>query len=933
MSKLNELMTLGQSIWIDYIRRSFITSGEFQSLIDLGLRGVTSNPSIFEKAIAGSADYDEDIQRLAKRGKSVNTIYETLVLEDIRRAADLLRRVYDASEGRDGYVSLEVSPLLAHDAHGTVEEARRLFAALGRPNVMIKVPATPQGFPAIQTLISEGVNVNVTLIFSLAHYEETAEAYLSGLEKRLEYEGNLDRVASVASFFISRIDSAVDPELLKAGRADLAGKVALANAKVGYSRFKELFSGERWDKLAAKGAQVQRPLWGSTSSKNPLYSDVLYVDELIGPDTVNTLPPATLQAFLDHGKVESTIRAELGGAKKVLADLAELGIDLNSTTQKLQDDGVSAFAKSFEALTVAITEKREHLNQRRSILSLSLGGLSEGLESALNELSDNETMEKIWSHDHTAWKSSPDEITNRLGWLSAPDMMKDNVAQLNALTQELAAEGYTHALLLGMGGSSLAPEVLRKTFGVKEGCLDLTILDSTDPEAVLTIAQRLPLTKTVFIVSTKSGGTVETFSLFKFFYNLVLEKVGPDQAGGRFVAVTDPGSKLQEMAREKNFKAVFLNDPNIGGRYSALTYFGLLPAALIGADPALLLERALVASDNCESCNSPLSGDNNGVLLGAAIAEAAKTGRDKLTLVLSPAVESLGDWVEQLVAESTGKEGKGILPVVGEAIGSPDVYGDDRLFVYISLEGDAAHEAAVQALENAGKPVIRIHMDDKYDLGSQFFLWEMAVAVASSLLSINPFDQPDVESAKIRSREMLSSYMLNGRLPEEIPGLSLDGTSVFGEARGATPAEALMGFMEQAETGGYAAIQAYAASNPAVDDLLSKLRIKIRDRYGLAVTVGYGPRFLHSTGQLHKGDAGKGLFVQLIADNPKDALIPDELGSSSSSISFGTLMAAQALGDAKALAEKNRRVVRFHFSGDFSKGLSTLVDEISRKLA
>jgi len=927
MSRLNDLLNLGQSIWIDSIRRSFITSGEFQAQIDLGLRGVTSNPSIFEKAIAGSSDYDDDMRRLTRLGKSVNSIYEALALEDIRRAADLLRRVYDASGGLDGYVSLEVSPLLANDAHATVEEARRLFAALGRPNVMIKVPATARGIPAIQTLISEGVNVNVTLIFSLEHYEAAAEAYISGLEKRLEHNGNLERVASVASFFISRIDSAVDPEVAKVGRPDLAGKVAIANAKVGYARFRELFSGERWEKLAAKGARVQRPLWGSTSAKNPLYSDVLYVDKLIGPDTVNTLPPATLQAFLDHGKAEQTISSNLNEARKALSDLAELGIDLNEVNQKLQNDGVAAFIKSFETLMAAIAEKRERLNEESRTVALSLGHLDQPVEKALDEIADSQTMERIWAHDYAVWKPAPDEISNRLGWLNSPEMMRENIGSLKPLSGELAAQGFTHAVLLGMGGSSLAPEVMHKVLGASSRSLDFSILDSTDPGAVLSLAGKLPLAKTLFIVSSKSGGTIETLSFFKYFYNLVSDEVGPEQAGSHFVAITDQGSKLHAVASEKDFRAVYLNDPNVGGRYSALTYFGLAPAALMGVDLELLLERALVAADNCESCNSPVLGDNNGALLGVVLAEAAKAGRDKLTLILSPAIESFGDWIEQLIAESTGKEGTGILPVVGEPLASPEAYGDDRLFVYISIKGDLTYEAGVKALEDAGCPTVRLKLNDPYDLGAHFFLWEMAVAVAGARMSINPFDQPDVESAKIRAREMVDAYARNGRLPQMEPALEAEGVSIFGDARGDSTGQAFLQFLGAAGQGAYAAVQAYVAQSPEVDELLLKLRTKIRARFKIAATTGYGPRFLHSTGQLHKGDAGKGLFIQFTADDSSDAGIPDEPGSPTCSMTFGALKMAQALGDASALSEKGRKVIRFHFAGDFPNSLRRLLDE------
>ena len=361
MTKLHELAELGQSIWLDYISRSLIASGELQKLVDQGLRGVTSNPSIFEQAIAGSADYDEDLNRLVSDGKSVAEIYEDLAMADIRSAADILRPVYEKSGGADGYVSLEVNPALAHDTGATIAEARRLFASLERPNVLIKVPATPAGIPAIESLIAEGVNVNVTLIFSLEQYEAVATAYITGLEKLALAGGDVGRVASVASFFISRVDTAVDKALEEIGNAEIQGKIAIDNAKIAYSRFREIFSSERWKKLATETARVQRPLWASTSSKNPAYPDTLYVDNLIGPDTVNTLPPATLDDFLDHGKVATTVETDVDEARMRMAEVAELGIDLDAITNKVLDDGVKSFAKSFDALLGSITEKQEKL--------------------------------------------------------------------------------------------------------------------------------------------------------------------------------------------------------------------------------------------------------------------------------------------------------------------------------------------------------------------------------------------------------------------------------------------------------------------------------------------------------------------------------------------------------------------------------------------
>jgi len=913
---------------LDFIRRSFITSGDLQRLVDQGLRGVTSNPSIFEKAIAGSADYDEKLAALVEEDQTTAEIYEALVLEDIQQAADILRPVYDATKGADGYVSLEVSPTLAHDTEGTITEARRLFALLDRPNVMIKVPATPAGTPAIETLIADGININVTLIFSARHYEAVVEAYIGGLEKLAASGGDVSSVASVASFFVSRVDTAIDDLLEGTGSAELQGKIAIANAKVAYTYFQQTFGSARWDKLAAQGARVQRPLWASTGTKNPGYPDTLYIDSLIGPNTVNTVPPATLTAYLDHGQVVQSLSSGSDEARLQLAQLSELGINLDAVTQKLQDDGVAAFVKAFEALMASISAKRDKLLADWNFQTFHLGDYQNAVDAALQDLKTNRIMSRIWTHDHTVWKSEPDEIANRLGWLDIADRMIEMVPRPESLANGVRADRYTHALLLGMGGSSLAPEVFRETFGVANSYLDLAVLDSTDPGAVLAYAEQLDPAKTLFLVSTKSGGTVETLSFFTFFYNRVVDAVGLEEAGAHFVAITDPGSKLETIAHQHHFRATFLNDPTIGGRYSALSYFGLVPAALIGVDLVTLLDRAITMACNCDYCNCPVDGDNNGARLGAVMGELAKAGRDKLTLITSPAITGFGNWLEQLIAESTGKEGKGILPVMSEPVGSPAFYGPDRLFVYVKVAGDSTHDSAVDALKTAGYPVVHIQLDDLYDLGGQFFLWEMATAVAGHRLGINPFDQPNVEAAKVLARQLVSTYQETGKLPALVPQLQHDGIAVYGDVDGSTPGEMLRAFLDQAQPGAYIALQAYVQPTADMDAALTALRTRLRDRTELATTLGYGPRFLHSTGQLHKGDAGKGLFIQFTADMPRDADIPDEAGSSNSTISFGTLKIAQTLGDRQALLDGGRRVLRIDLGAEPVQVLQQLAESL-----
>jgi len=558
----------------------------------------------------------------------------------------------------------------------------------------------------------------------------------------------------------------------------------------------------------------------------------------------------------------------------------------------------------------------------------NLGTYQRSVENALVDLKDNKIIPRIWAHDHTVWKPETKEITNRLGWLHSPELMGESVERITAFVEEVRESGYTHALLLGMGGSSLAPEVLRNTFGVKEGYLDLAVLDSTDPGSVLAHAEELDPQRTLFIVSTKSGTTVETLSFFKFFYNWISDSVGEDLAGKHFIAITDPGTPLVDLAQHFSFRNTFLNDPNIGGRYSALSYFGLVPAALMGIDIRTLLDRAMIMVRNCKVCNCPAADNNIGSRLGVALGEVAKEGRDKVTLVTSFQIESFGDWAEQLIAESTGKDGKGILPVVREPLGLPVNYGEDRLFVYVGLNGDESQDAALAELKSGGNPIVRLSLHDRYDLGGQFFLWEMAIAVAGNRLGINPFDQPNVEAAKVLAREITAEYREKGMLPGESALIEEDGITVYGEVTANSPESALTTFLEQAKPGAYIALQAYLQSTTEMDLALQTLRTRLRDRFRLATTLGYGPRFLHSTGQLHKGDAGHGLFIQFTADDQRDAPIPDEAGSAASSMTFGVLKAAQAIGDRQALISRGRKVIRFHLGKDAVGGLKQLANEV-----
>ncbi|HEX8119230.1 MAG TPA: bifunctional transaldolase/phosoglucose isomerase [Pyrinomonadaceae bacterium] len=940
-NRLVEIMKLGQSIWYDNIRRAMLTTGDLKKKIEEDdLRGVTSNPTIFEKAITGSNDYDEQLGRLVHSGKGVSEIYEDLVVDDIGNAADVLKPVYDKTGGLDGYISLEVSPKLAYDTQGTIDEAARLFERVGRKNVMIKIPASQEGIPAIEESIYRGININITMIFSIENYVQVAEAFIKGLERRAAEGKNVDGIASVASFFVSRVDTAIDADLeYKARHASspeekerlesLRGRAAVANAKLAYEKYKELFRGERFAPLRAKGAQVQRCLWASTGTKNPNYSDVLYVDNLIGPETVNTVPPATYTAIRDHGRVEVTIEEGLDECRALIGQLSEVGIDLKAVTEKLQKDGLEAFVSSFDTLVESIEAKRDALlsgiNER---MSASLGKYADAVSAAIREAEKGDVMRRVWRKDAALWKSEEEHqkiIKNSLGWLNVADQMIGVEDDLVAFADRLKEKGYAHVVLNGMGGSSLAPEVLRRTFGKREGYPELLVLDSTDPDTVADFREKVDPAKTLFVVSSKSGTTTEPLSFYRYWYSEV-GKV-KENPGENFLAVTDPGTKMEQDATRDKFKRVFLNPSDIGGRYSALSYFGMVPAALMGVDIGKLLDRAERVIHACSQVVP--AGENPGARLGAIIGECAKAGRDKLTVVADPKVESFGLWVEQLIAESTGKEGKGVVPVAGEPLAAPSAYGDDRLFVSIAVgKLDSGTESKLKALEAAGHPVVYRTLTDLYDLGEEFFLWEIATAVAGWRLGINPFDQPNVQESKDATKELLEAFKQNGSLQEQTVLAEGEGLTVYADdaARAALPsgsvAEALKAHLQRAKPGDYIALLDYFEESDDVEGVVQKIRTHLRDATRCATTTGYGPRFLHSTGQLHKGGPDSGVFIQVTAADARDVPIPGE------PYSFSTLKQAQALGDFRSLSTRGRRAVRVEIGSDVTAGLKRLFNII-----
>jgi transaldolase / glucose-6-phosphate isomerase len=949
MNPVKALPEHGQAVWLDFLSRGFLADGGLKKLIEEdGLRGVTSNPSIFEKAINSSDEYDEEIRRtLRQQDCPVGILYETLAVADIKHAADLLRPVFDATGGADGYVSIEVSPYLANETDATIAEAKRLWSEVDRENLMIKVPATQAGLPAIRALIGDGINVNITLLFAQAVYEKVVEAYLSGLEMLARKGGDVARVASVASFFVSRIDSAVDKLLddrmaevndpdEKKRLAALKGKVAVANAKLAYQRYRRLFGGKRWEQLAKMGAKPQRLLWASTGTKNKAYSDVLYVEELIGPNTINTVPPATLDAFRDHGKVADTLEGGVNQAQRVLDDLAGTGISLAAVTDKLTEEGVQLFSDAADKLLGAMA------NKRAALLGKSLDRqalvLSRELESSVQETVEDwracGIIRRLWQRDKSVWTGADED--RWLGWLDSIDEGLAQLSEYQGFARDVRRAGFTDVLLLGMGGSSLGPEVLSLTFGTKPGWPTLRILDSTDPAQVRATEASLDIARTLFIVSSKSGNTTEPNVLKAYFLARVVEEIGKAEAGRRFIAITDPGSSLEKTARAEGFRRIFLGRPSIGGRYSVLSPFGLVPAAAAGIDVARLLGAAQMMAWSCGADVPPTA--NPAVQLGIALGVASRAGRNKVTLFCSSRLADFGAWAEQLIAESTGKEGRGLVPVDGEPLGAPDLYGADRFFIDLrtGAEADPAHESALDALQQAGHPVARIVLESPDSIGQEFFRFELAIAVAGAVIGINPFDQPDVEASKIRTRELTAAFEKTGALPGETPVAGDDAIEIYTDTANAEALKKagadggvdswLKAHFARIRGGDYAAFLAYLARSARHGEVLQRMRLALRQRRHVATCLGFGPRYLHSTGQAYKGGPNSGVFLQVTADDARDLAIPGHAAS------FGIIEAAQARGDFDVLAERGRRVLRVHLKGDAEAGLSALAAALERAL-
>ncbi len=800
-------------------------------------------------------------------------------------------------------------------------------------------PGTKQGIAAIAAAISEGVNVNVTLLFAQEMYERVVEAYLSGLEI-LARSSRLDKVASVASFFVSRIDTKADAAIeAKLETADaktrgqlknLRGKIAIANAKLAYQHYKDIFQGSRWERLKEQGARPQRLLWASTGTKNKAYPDTLYADALIGADTVNTLPPETMDAFRDHGTLAATLEQDVDGARQTLTHLAQAGISLDRITKELTTEGVELFAEAADKLYASLAEKRAAILGAQLLqMTASCGEAEEAIAAETAQWTKQGNVRRLWAMDKTLWSNADED--KWLGWLDVVRRECADTAQLAQFATDVQSRKVSDVVLIGMGGSSLGAAVLGDAFGKLSDWPRLHVLDSTDPDQIRAVEKAIALSSTLFIVASKSGSTLEPNLLKDHFFHRVAEKMG-EKAGEQFVAITDPGSALEEIAKRERFARIFHGEPAIGGRFSVLSKFGLVPATAMGLDAARLLHEARCAMASSHALSPPSV--NPGVRLGIALGVLARDfGRNKVTLVVSANIATLGAWLEQLIAESTGKQGKGLIPIHAEPLGRAESYGNDRVFVQLHSNGASEPRELLDDLRRRGHPVIRLAMDDTYQLAQMFYLWEIAVAAAGAIIGINPFDQPDVEAQKKKTRTMTADYERKGALPAQEPVAAYDGVSIYADARNRKPLEgakslpqALRAHLGQLHAGDYLGLLAYIENASEHEATLNAMRAEVRDIKRVATALGFGPRYLHSTGQAYKGGPNQGVFITITGEHRERVALENRR------IDFGTVELAQALGDFEVLNDLGRRAIRLHFR-DIEKGLRTLQAALEEALS
>lgn len=903
--------------WLDHVSRHLFVSGELSKMVQKNMiGGVISDLCVMERILFQEEGYDPFLKQLAGKGKTSIQILDHLLLEDLRLATAILLPVYKRSEGKYGFVSAALQPSSLQDPREMVDEAQRLCKAVKQPNLMIRIPATDSGLEAATRCVAEGIHVHISLVFSQERFHQAVDACFRGLETRVASGRKIQNVRSAIGFCLRQLDERMDRILEeraaqlkgkdKTAVRSLQGKIAVAVAQLVWEKYQERLSEGRFVALHRLGAHRPLLLWGGNPADGISYPKTLNHQEvswIIDPSAFSQLLENKAGRSLSGAKVDKSIR--------VLEQLQEMEISLSGKERQWQEQEIHSLNAATDSLLTTLGERREAaLVESRQIIR------GYPWEDKLNQRMDAWSAEgfgkRLWAMDPTLWKADePDhqeEIGRRLGWLRLPEWMHTQIDGINQFVEKVRRAGFTHALLCGMGGSALTPEVLRQTFDITKGYLDLTILDSTDPAAVLAAGARSNLENTLFIISSKSGSTLETSAFFQYFWEK-LRTLKNMRAGENFVAITDPGTAMEQAARKCQFRHIFLNPPDMGGRYAALSYAGMVPAALMGINISRLLERARRMMMACGPRVVPLH--NPAFFLGAMMGISALEGRDKITFILSEKIASLGPWMEQLLAESTGKEGLGVVPVEGEPPGNPDLYGKDRLFLYLRIGSKL--DKYVNALIKTGHPVITLHLEDGYDLGAEFLRWEIATVAACRVLGVNPFDQPNVQEVKDLTREILTEHANKGRIPMSPNAMSPKDP--------AFPL-ALLKHLRSLKKGDFIALNAFFERNQRRIKLLQEIRVALRSMTKAATTAGFGPRFLHSTGQLHKGGPNTGVFLQFCAHDNMEAEVPGTY------YTFDKLIAAQAMGDYATLTGRHRRILLIDLEKDVEGGLRRVLSLI-----
>ena len=922
MDLINNLTKINQSLWLDHISRDILLSNKLNELVkNYQILGLTSNPTIFEEALTNSNVYDESIKILYSRNtKDLTQIAYSLMIEDIQRACDIFKEIYEKSNKDDGYVSIEIAPNIK-EKEKIITEAENLWKQIGRENLMIKIPSDKDGIEAMYELIKKGINVNMTLIFSPHIYRKVAEKYIEAIKWR--YENNLDtNVFSVASFFVSRIDTYIDKKLdeiaitnpkEKEKILSLKGKTAISIALLTYSIYKELL--QEFRDFANKGFKMQKLLWASTSTKNPSYKDTLYADELCLNNTINTLPLKTLFSFFNHGNINlENIEERIKKANQHIENIKSLNISLEKMYNELFIDGMKKFNQSYENLLKKIEEKLTKITKSKTVASI----YNCDIESYKDELINIKFIENLFKKNPKLWKKEKEHIEiikNSLGWVDVPFYMKNKIKEINEFRDEIINDGFKFCVILGMGGSSLACEVIRSLFE-KKSQIKTFVLDTTNPDWIGDVYKAIDIRKTLFIFASKSGSTVEPNSQFKFFYNNLKKKVKNPSAN--FIAITDKNTPLEELAKKYKFRKIFINPQDIGGRFSSLSYFGILPSSLMGVDIERFLDTAIETIEKIKKEN-----ENCASMLGCFLSANYLNGKDKLTLILPKGFERFGLWIEQLIAESTGKEGKGIVPVIENEIKTPDKYMQDRMFVSIEYRGFLLpkNEEKINFLITNKNPVFKIYIDDIYDLARLFYIWEIATAIAGYFMKVNPFDQPDV----VRTKEITKKILKDPSSIQIKPTFKIKETDIYSSnfefdtnLKIKNYEDIVWDIFETAKENTYYSIMAFLNETPAIDKILLDLSNTITEITGCATIKSYGPRYLHSTGQLFKGGSDNGIYIILTTKSKKDIKIDGE------DYTFEYLCNAQAKADFVALAEKKRKVLMFHFKKDAEKEIKKI---------